>query len=311
MRSCPSPAMRECYRLRDDAFSGWLTALYRQFTGGRMPGAEARKEAVAALSWDARTVRRDVFVRVGGRDGKVYIDMGTEAWNAIEVDGDGWRMVDRPPVAFRRPASLKPLPMPQRGATLELFRKYLNLDPEQLTLVMAWMTAAARPTGPHPVLVFAYEQGTAKSTTERVLKETIDPGRCAWLRGQPEDIRVTCGSGRITAGSSPMTTCPGCMMTCRMRCADWQRVMATQSAPTTQTTASSDGCPAARRDQRHWGHRDPARSHGSVHPALPAHHPGDPAAQRIRVLADFERDRPLLLARCWMRCQWGCVTCPA
>lgn len=179
---------KECYRLKDEAFSGWLTAHYRYFTGGRMPGAEARREAVAALTWDARGRRRDVFVRVGGQDGKVYIDMGTEAWNAIEVDGDGWRIVDAPPVAFRRPASLKPLPMPKRGATLELLRKYLNLEPDQWPLVIAWLIAAARPVGPFPILALAGEQGTAKSTTVRALKELLDPA-AAGLRGQPEDIR--------------------------------------------------------------------------------------------------------------------------
>jgi hypothetical protein len=184
----PVDGRRECYRLKDEAFAGWLTALYRVKMGDAMPGAEGRKEAVAALTWDARTTRRDVFVRVGACGGKVYLDLGTTEWDAIEIDGDGWRMVATPPVAFRRPGNLKPLPLPLRGATLDLLRSYVNVENDDWPLVAAWMVAAANPTGPYPILVLAGEQGTAKSTTIRVLKETLDPTTPA-LRGQPEDVR--------------------------------------------------------------------------------------------------------------------------
>ena len=184
----PIDGRRECYRLNDSNFSGWLTALYRAKTNGAMPGAEGRKEAIAALTWDARATRRDVFVRVGGHGGKVYIDLGTEEWDAIEIDENGWRLLAVPPVAFRRPASLKPLPLPMGGARLDLFRKYANLEDDDWPLVAGWLVAAANPSGPYPILALAGEQGTAKSTTIRALKEILDPA-AAGLRGQPEDIR--------------------------------------------------------------------------------------------------------------------------
>ena len=184
----PVNGRRECYRLGDSNFAGWLTALYRAKTNGAMPGAEGRKEAIAALTWDARATRRDVFVRVGGHGGNVYIDLGTEEWDAIEIDAEGWRVVATPPVAFRRPASLKPLPLPLRGATLADLSRYVNLDDDDWPLVAGWLVAAANPSGPYPILVLAGEQGTAKSTTIRAMKEIIDPA-AAGLRGQPEDIR--------------------------------------------------------------------------------------------------------------------------
>jgi hypothetical protein len=184
----PVSGRRECYPLSDSNFSGWLTALYRAKCNGAMPGAEGRKEAIAALTWDARTIRRDVFVRVGGHGGKVYIDLGTEEWDAVEIDTEGWRIVSQPPVAFRRSPSLKPLPLPIRGARLSLLREYINIEPEDWPLVAGWLVAAANPSGPYPVLVLAGEQGTAKSTTIRTLKEILDPA-VAGLRGQPDDIR--------------------------------------------------------------------------------------------------------------------------
>jgi hypothetical protein len=51
-----------------------------------------------------------------------------------------------------------------------------------------FLVAAASPTGPYPILGLVGEQGSAKTSTLRVLKETIDPA-AAGLRGQPEDIR--------------------------------------------------------------------------------------------------------------------------
>lgn len=184
----PVDGLRECYPLNDSNFSGWLTALYRAKCNGAMPGAEGRKDAIAALTWDARTVRRDVFVRVGGYGGKVYIDLGTEEWDAVEIDTEGWRVVAQPPVAFRRSPYLKPLPLPMRGGALSMLRQYINIEPDDWPLVAGWLVAAANPTGPYPVLVLAGEQGTAKSTTLTALKNLLDPAT-AGLRGQPDDIR--------------------------------------------------------------------------------------------------------------------------
>ena len=49
----------------------------------------------------------------------------------------------------------------------------------RLTIVVAfpvaWMLAALRPKGPYPVLVLQGEQGSSKSTTERLLRASVDP----------------------------------------------------------------------------------------------------------------------------------------
>jgi len=184
----PVAGRRECYRLTDANFSGWLTALYRTMCGGAMPGADGRSEVIAALAYDARTTRRDVFVRVGGHDGRVFIDLGTPEWDAIVVDEDGWQIVKTPALAFRRPASMRPLPTPLHGYDMGHLRRFLNLESEQWPLVAAWLIAAAGPSGPYPILAFTGEQGSAKSAMVRVLKEILDPS-AAGLRGQPEEVR--------------------------------------------------------------------------------------------------------------------------
>jgi hypothetical protein len=47
---------------------------------------------------------RVVHIRVGGLDGRLYLDLGDETWRAVEIDTTGWRVIDNPPVRFRRAA---------------------------------------------------------------------------------------------------------------------------------------------------------------------------------------------------------------
>ena len=54
--------------------------------------------------------QRDVHIRVAGHDGKLYLDLADDAWRAVEIDEAGWRIVDEPPVRFRRAAGMQPLP---------------------------------------------------------------------------------------------------------------------------------------------------------------------------------------------------------
>ena len=58
---------------------------------------------------------RQVYVRVGRLDGCHYLDLVDETWRAVEIDAAGWRVVDRPPVRFRRASGMKPLAIPAEG----------------------------------------------------------------------------------------------------------------------------------------------------------------------------------------------------
>jgi hypothetical protein len=79
----------------------------------RAPAAGAVKAAVETLCATAiygTNDQHEVHLRVAGYGGKIYIDLGDEKYRAIELDADGWRIVDRPPVRFRRPPTMRPLP---------------------------------------------------------------------------------------------------------------------------------------------------------------------------------------------------------
>jgi hypothetical protein len=132
---------------------------------------------------------RQVYLRVASHAGRIYIDLGSENGRAIEIDEDGWRVIDDPPVRFRRPSGMRPLPEPTRGGDISRLRSFVNVkDDADFVLVICWLLAAMRDRGPYPVLAISGEQGTAKSTLVALLRALIDPNESP-LRALPREER--------------------------------------------------------------------------------------------------------------------------
>ena len=120
--------------------------------------------------------QRAVHVRVAEHAGHIYLDLADERWRAVDIGPDGWRVIGCPPVRFRRPAGMLPLPVPQQGGSIEALASFLNLaSRDDFILVVAWLSAALRPGGPYPLLALSGEQGSAKTVLSKVLKALIDP----------------------------------------------------------------------------------------------------------------------------------------
>src|SRR6185369_2276784 len=99
----------------------------------------------------------------------------------------GWRVIDNPPVRFRRAAGMQALPMPVPGGSVETLRSFLNVQSDtHFVLVVAWALACLRNRGPYPVIVLSGEQGSAKSTFSAILRAVIDPNT-APLRALPRE----------------------------------------------------------------------------------------------------------------------------
>ena len=77
-----------------------------------------------------------------GLDDRLYLDLGDATWRAVEIDATGWRVIDNPPVRFRRAAGMQPLPVPVAGGSIEVLRSFLNVQSDNdFVLVVAWALA--------------------------------------------------------------------------------------------------------------------------------------------------------------------------
>jgi hypothetical protein len=194
---------RETWPLRAKGFRRWLTRRFFESTGGA-PNSEAMQSALNVIEAKAHfdAPERAVCIRVGGLDGRLYVDLCDAAWRAVEIDTSGWRVINDPPVRFRRAAGMQPLPTPAPGGSIEMLRSFLNLKSNvDFVLVVAWALAVLRDRGPYPVLVLSGEQGSAKSTFSAILRALLDPNT-APLRALPRedrDLFIAATNGHVLA----------------------------------------------------------------------------------------------------------------
>jgi len=181
---------REIWMIRSTWFRQWLI---RRFYESRRkpPGSQALQDAIGLLEARSRYEGSEVplHVRVAGRDKTVYIDLCDAEWRAVEITPDGWRILADPPVHFRRAKGMLPLPCPQSDGSIESLRGLINVGTDSNWILCAsWIVAAFRPTGPYPILILQGEQGSAKSTMEKILRRIVDPS-VALVRTPPRDER--------------------------------------------------------------------------------------------------------------------------
>jgi hypothetical protein len=176
--------------LRSGAFRRYLAHRYHA-SCSRAAGAQALADAVAALEGRAlfQGKQLPVYVRLAEDGGRIYLDLADKGRRVVEIGPGGWQLTSEPPVRLRRPRGMLPLPVPERGGTVEALRPFVNLaGDEDWRLLVAWLLQAFRPRGPYPLLSLHGEQGSAKSTTARVLRDLLDPN-AAPLRFAPRDGR--------------------------------------------------------------------------------------------------------------------------
>jgi hypothetical protein len=194
---------RETWPIRAKGFRRWLARRFFEETGGA-PSSEALQSALNVIEAKAHfdAPERQVHIRVGGLDGRLYLDLGDDTWRAVEIDATGWRVIENPPVRFRRASGMKPMPIPVGGGSIETLRSFLNVQTDaDFVLVVAWALACLRNRGPYPVIVLSGEQGSAKSTFSAILRALLDPNT-APLRALPRedrDLFIAASNGHMLA----------------------------------------------------------------------------------------------------------------
>src|SRR5262249_32769244 len=129
-----------------------------------------------------------VWLRVGEDQGRLYLDLADATGQVVEIDAAGWRLLPASPIRFPRRKATLALPPPPTGGALGMLREYINVRSADWPLLLGWLFSGCRPRGPFPVLTLAGEQGTAKTTTGKMLQGLLDP-TSGELRAEPKEPR--------------------------------------------------------------------------------------------------------------------------
>jgi hypothetical protein len=107
---------RRTWAIRSNTFRAWLRRSHYEATGTGLDAAALRSTLdllEARALFDAP--ERAVHVRIAEHAGHIYLDLADDRWRVVEIGMDGWRVIGSPPVRFRRPAGMLPIPAPERG----------------------------------------------------------------------------------------------------------------------------------------------------------------------------------------------------
>lgn len=196
-------ATGEVRTVNGEAFQDWLRDAH--FTANaKAPSRQAVTQACDTISSIARERGecREVFVRTAQHRDQYFVDLGQPGnRRSVCVEPGKWSIVDAPPVDFVRPLSLLALPEPVPGGSAAELWQAVNIPSDARPLVWAWMMDCFRADTPYPVLELFGEQGSAKSTTQSMLRDLIDPNACN-LRAVPKtrtDIFVSAGVTHLTS----------------------------------------------------------------------------------------------------------------
>jgi hypothetical protein len=180
---------RETWLLRSSGFRKWLRGkYYLEFKSA--PNKDALDTAIETLDaqaqFECETVR-EVWLRVAYHGGKIYYDLCNDDWQVIEVSASEWKVVKNPPVRFCRMPSSRPQVVPVKGGNLHALRNFLNLKKRSdWVLLISSILKYFYTPGAHPIIELCGDAGAAKTSTERVIVDLLDPS-AGRERGPPRE----------------------------------------------------------------------------------------------------------------------------
>ena len=184
----------------------------RYFTDtGAVAGGQALTDSTLILEGLAatRTPER-LHLRVADHEGAIFVDTGRPDGQVVRIGGGRWAMSSTAPVRFLRTKLTGAMPVPHPDGDVTRLWDFVNVATEDRPVLLAALVAAlVQCDVPHPVLALFAEQGSAKSTTTRMLVDLIDPSPVP-LRQAPRDTDswVTAASGSWVVALDNLSAIP-------------------------------------------------------------------------------------------------------
>lgn len=188
-----------------------VAARYFSETGTAASG-QALTDAVAILEGlAAQTEPERLHLRVANTNDAAYIDTGRLDGKVIRIADGTWSIVTTAPVRFLRTKLTGEMDIPAGNPNLDMLWKFVNVAEGDRPVLLAVLVAGLlQSDSPHPILALFAEQGSAKSTTTRMIVDLIDPSPVP-LRQAPRDAEswVTAAAGSWVVALDNLSSIPG------------------------------------------------------------------------------------------------------
>ena len=181
--------VRQVYSIGSKSFSDLVASKY--FASKKSALSEASlKSALSTLSgkavYEGKCV--EIFTRIAKTKEGYWLDLCNDAWEAVLITKAGWKVLSGSSIPlFSRSNSMLAIPTPIAGGSLDPLWDLVNIPQDDRLIVVAWLLECLRADTPHVVMEFVGEQGSAKSTTQKLLKMLVDPN-VANLRAAPKKV---------------------------------------------------------------------------------------------------------------------------
>lgn len=164
-------------KVKSNDFKMWLRKQYYEETD-KAPSQEAMNNALGIMEMEGLFSEKIVplFRRIAEIDGTFYYDLTDDAYRVVKISGNGYELLSNPPLLFERGKNAKAQAEPDFPGDINLLWNHFQFkSKDDRILFTAYLISCFVPSIPHPVLVLSGEKGSAKSTTERMLKAIVDP----------------------------------------------------------------------------------------------------------------------------------------
>lgn len=120
--------------------------------------------------------KRILHNRVAMHEDAIYYDIGDG--RCVRIIPGTWDIVSDPPMIFKRHTHQRPQVEPKAGGNLKNLFNYINVTGEEHQLLMqVHLVSCFIPDIAHPILSSFGDQGSGKSTTNKIEKSLIDPSK--------------------------------------------------------------------------------------------------------------------------------------
>lgn len=199
------PETQQAYALQSTQFKNWLAANFYR-TNGQVLSDNVQREAISTLCGIAlHTAKQEhIYNRVAQQANTYYLDLAqADHHTLVAINAHSWQLTSHAGLAFHRSSPQQPMPIPTHSDSTDLspLWQLINIPKQSRLLVTTWLLECWRPDTPFPVLELYGEQGSVKSTSQRLLRRLIDPNMSD-LRAAPrnrEDLFVSANTNWLVS----------------------------------------------------------------------------------------------------------------